>query len=74
MNKRPLRDRFIISIPEDKKLSIALAGLLACASLYLKPFPYLRHEAFCTVACSFRLHLQLRGQLRFYTEFPIKSS
>lgn len=44
------------------------AGLLACASSFCRAFP--RSHA---VACvGSRPHLQLRGQLQFFTGFPIK--
>ena len=65
---------FIFSIPEEVEIYKNKTGLLTHASSYSKSFPYkhLNSKPSYTVVHLFRQHLQLRGQFRPLTEFPIK--
>lgn len=56
-----------------KETKSVKAGLLTRASSYSEPSHTRAVKRSCTVVSQNRLHLQLRGQSRILTGFPIKS-
>lgn len=68
--------RFNLSFPEDAKLA-EIEGRSTGFVLHPTLSPSRidpPQDAAYTVVCSFHPHLQLRGQLRIHTGFPIKSN
>jgi|GEM_PF-6578581 len=64
---------YILLASEESSYDQRKVGLLACASLYSNAFPSRRRHRFLRQWLSlFHQHLQLRKQLRIFTEFPIK--